>query len=256
MKYLIIILLFIQTSWAEDKLFYPYKNIYYLFESRAIFQFSFRLKMIDSEKNESENKGLQGLFFGYTQLSFWKQGKVGNDNPYIYSNYNPEIHYIYDLTNKTLGMTGIQIGAEHQSDGLGKQFDSIHHEWNRIDFIPIFNFFDNALNVRAKFWYADITPQYNPDIENYLGFCQISFATSILKNYWQPRTELTVWKGNGFKTDNISFRLENSIRIPTEVLHFKSPLALFIQWYNGYGESLQTYNRKTNNLRFGINFTF
>lgn len=257
MKKFFLFLLFLNSiARADDQLFYPYKNNYFLFESRDIFQFSFRLKLVDSAKNEANNKGLQGLFFGYTQLSFWKQGKVGNDNPYIYSNYNPEIHYVYDLTEPKAGMTGIQIGVEHQSDGLGKQFDNIHHEWNRLDVIPIFNFFNNTLNIRAKFWYADLTPKYNPDIANYMGYCQLTFATNILKKYWMPRTELTIWKGNGLKTDNISWRLENSIQIPEKIMHFKSPLAIFFQWYDGYGESLQSYNLKTNNFRFGINFTF
>ena len=153
-------------------------------------------------------------------------------------------------------MTDIQMGFEHQSDGLGRQFDSIHHEWNKFYITPIFSFFSNQLIIKTKIWYPDLTPKYNPDISKYMGFSEIVFSTNFLKTYWQPKTEITLYKGTGHSLSDVSFCIENSIKIPDKLVSFQTPAALYMQWYKGYGESLKSYKRKTNNFRFGINFLF
>ena len=258
MKRYLVALLFISSlsfqSKADEKLLYPYKSVYFLYDRRDIFQFSFRIKLLTLHSDEERKNNLEGLFLGYTQLSFWKQGSgsVGNDNPYIYSNYNPEIHYIYQFNHPIKSLTSVQIGVEHQSDGLGKQFDPLHREWNRVYVTPMFNFFDDHLIVRTKLWYPDVSSRYNPDIAKYMGYGQVTFSTNLLANFWQPKTELSLWKGSARNLNEFSWRLENSIQVPKELLHFSTPAAFFMQWYYGYGESLKTYNKRTDNIRFGI----
>jgi phospholipase A1 len=252
MKYLLLFMLMCNFALADDKLIYPYKSSFYLYDTRDIFQFSFRIKLLRTHLDEGKKNDLEGLFLGYTQLSYWKQGSVGNDNPYIYSNFNPEIHYRYKFNHPIGAMTNIQLGVEHQSDGLGKQFDLLHREWNRIYITPTFQFFDNRLNISTKFWYPDITPKYNADISKYMGYSEINFSTNILSTFWMPKTEVTFLKGTKMHLNDLSWCFENSIQIPAGYIHISTPLAFYTHWYRGYGESLKTYNKRTNNIRFGI----
>ena len=170
MRFIILFfLLLLSNANAAQQLFYPYKTNYFLFDKRDVFQLSFKVRVIATHHHGSENEESEGLFFAYTQHSYWKpgDGTIGNDNPYIYSNYSPEFHYVYKLKEgKNWHMKYFQAGVEHESDGLGRQFDSIHREWNRAYIMPTFSFFNDELLVKTKLWYPDINPRYNPDIEH------------------------------------------------------------------------------------------
>ena len=258
MKYLYLVFLAIfNFANAADQLFYPYKTNYYLFDNRDVIQFSFKVRLLAIRHNGSELEKSEGLFFAYTQHSYWRQGtgSTGNDNPYIYSNFSPELHYVYKFHQPIWNMTYFQGGVEHQSDGLGRQFDSIHREWNRAYILSTFSFYDHSLLVRAKLWYPDINPRYNPDIAKYMGYSEITFSTNVLKNYWMPRMEISFTKGSQIFVSDLNFRFQNTIRIPKKyIFDIDTPLALFMQWYRGYGEALENYNRRTNDFRLGLTF--
>ena len=86
-----------------------------------------------------------------------------------------------------------------------------------------------------------------------MGYAEVTFSTNILNELWMPKTELTFIKGSQPNWSSFSWCLENSVHLPKEDLwNIETPVALFMQWYKGYGESLKSYNRKTNNFRFGL----
>jgi outer membrane phospholipase A len=234
--------------------FLPYKNNYILFDSRIIFQFSFKFKIISFTKSPSE---LSGLYFGYTQLSYWKQGSgsTGNANPFIYSNYSPEIYYAIPLLADHV--QGMRVGFVHQSDGLGRQFDPDHREWNRYYVQGTFVFFNDHLKISEKAWWADINPRYNPDITHYLGYTETHIITNYFTPFWLPRLEATFYKGTAYDLKDLSFMLEGHSSIFNhESWHTVTPIHLYAQWYNGYGESLRAYNRRVNDFRLGLSVLF
>ena len=86
------------------------------------------------------------VFFAYSQKSIWRPSDTsGNDENFLYSNFNPEVFYMYNFREKYKVPLTLSLGFEHESDGLGKVFDGLHREWNRIDLTPRYAFFDEKL---------------------------------------------------------------------------------------------------------------
>ncbi|MBF0548867.1 MAG: phospholipase A [Candidatus Riflebacteria bacterium] len=239
------------ATYGGEFFFQPYKTTYFLFDDQDKFQISFQSKIL------SFSNSIEGLYFGYTQLSYWKQGEIGNANPFIYSNYNPELFYRFRIPESHSPLKGLQLGYEHQSDGLGLQFDPIHREWDLVFIVAEFSLLkDGKLDLQAKIWHPENFSDYNPDIVKYLGYSQFTFRTNKLKAFWQPQLEVTFLKGTAGSLKDLSWCVEDNVRISPEKLPFKTPLAFFIHWYNGYGESLRYYNQKTNRVRYGISLSW
>lgn len=176
------------------------------------------------------------LTLTYTQKSFWNIFE--NSSPFTDNNYNPGLAiikpFVYD--NQLRGMNSFAF--EHESNGK----DSIDsRSWNFFVLSGSY-FFNTCFSIQAKVW-AGWVGEENADLLNYRGYGLIAFNYRCLNNrFWisaiiNPRKKL-----GDFNT-----QLEFNFKPVSKANQY-----LFVQWYNGYGESLLEYNCYTSMIRVGI----
>lgn len=193
-----------------------------LFEGRRDFQF------------------LAPLHIGYSQKSWWNIAE--ESAPFSEHNYNPEIYWLFDQPERSLlGRFPFVdvIGFEHQSNGQAGLFS---RSWDRsyiqkeIDLLP-------QLSVGVKVWNILRVDLTNDDIRDYLGNGMVSVM-------FRPndRTNLRWRVMRGSKVETWSYAFD---------IYYRRPNvngAFFIQYQDGYGEAMISYNQKSKSLRAGFYF--
>ena len=180
------------------------------------------------------------LFIMYSQKAFWDVFK--NSMPMHDLNYNPGIGWTKPFFSKGRYVGKLTMLVEHESNGR----DSIQsRSWNRISFCGSV-LVNKNLMVHAKYWIPIVDGENNKDILDYKGIFQGGFVYTTDNKRWS--FGLTWVKRKGW---NLNF---NSIWDLTWKISKKSNLDLFVQYYNGYGESLLDYNKFHSRLRAGIVF--
>lgn len=233
----------------------PYKTFYLTRNgNRNYISFSAKFPILINEKSDPELN--YNIYFAYSQKSIWvPSDQSGNNEDFLYSNYNPEIFYVYDFQNRYHLPLQIQTGFEHESDGLGKSFDRLHREWNRYYINPRYAFFGDQLKVGLKVWYASLDLKYNSDILYYMGIFELKFSTNILKNYYQPKIELSIGKGNTPKLNDFNITLEHHLDLFNIIKHrYQVPFDFYTILFSGYGSYLRSYNRRTHSVRMGFSY--
>ena len=217
---------------------FPNRNIHFQpWETK--FQLSFKVPIVRGIYN-----GRGDLYMAYTNRSFWQQFNKAGSAPFRDSNHEPEAWLSFRNDANVLGFHNsvIRTGIVHQSNG---QAGTLSRSWNRVyaDFI-----------FERGNWFFSLKPWYrlpekqsqddNPDIEDYLG----NFELSGLYKYesqtfdFMVRDNLQSENNRGALQLNWSFPLSKNVRG-------------YVQWFNGYGESLIDYNASSNSLGFGIQLT-
>lgn len=233
----------------------PYKTLYITKNANKNY-FSVSSKMPFLVNTNSEPELNYNVYFGYSQKSIWiPSDSSGNDENFLYSNFNPELFYVYDFSNHYKMPLVLQAGFEHESDGLGKIFDRQHREWDRFYLNPRYSFYNDQLKVSLKIWYASLDLKYNSDIVHYMGFSELKLTTNYLKNFYQPKIVLTLRKGSTTKLNDFTFIFEHHLDLFNIINHkYKTPFDFFTQAFYGYGEYLRSYRRITKSIRFGISY--
>lgn len=183
---------------------------------------------------------LAPLHVGYSQKSWWN---IAEDSaPFREHNYNPEIYWLFDQpTRPLLGRPPFVdlIGLEHQSNGRAgpqsRSWDRVYAQ-KEIDLIP-------QLSVGIKIWDILARDLTNADIRRYLGNGE--FSLTFRPN---ERTNLRWRVRHGNDVDTYSYTFD---------IYYRRPNvngAFFIQYHDGYGEALVTYNQKSRSLRGGFYF--
>lgn len=207
------------------------------------FQFSFKFLVWRNIFDEV------GLWAAYTNLSFWQAYNESHSSPFRDSNHEPELFLSKDNNLKLFGFTNTtnRIGVVHQSNGQG---GSTSRSWNRI-YLQMFFERDNLILV-FKPWYRipesskdaanGSTGDDNPDIHAYLGYGEIR---AVYK--WEKQIFSLLWRNN-LRSSNNRGAVELGWHFPlTDCING------YLQYFNGYGESLIDYNSSVN--RIGIGFT-
>ena len=201
------------------------------------FQFSMKFPIIDNFFNEKSS-----LQFAYTNLSFWQAYNDNVSNPFRETVHEPEVFLIFENDWKLLGFKNriIQLGAVHQSNGRsGAQSRS----WNRVYADFIFERGNYYLSFKPWYRIERSGADDNPDIEKYMGHGEIRGA------YAGGQHTLSVMLRNNFHSPNYG-ALEINWSFP-----MSRRAKWFIQYFNGYGESLIDYNARVNRIGIGIAFT-
>lgn len=178
------------------------------------------------------------IFLMYTQKTFWNVFE--KSLPMHDLNFNPGLGWSKPFFNKDRYVGKLTLLLEHESNGR----DSIQsRSWNRIS-IGGSVLIDPWIMVHGKVWIPIIDGQNNRDILNYCGIYQtgVEIATHDRKFIW----DITFVKRKGW---NLNF---NTIFEFSWRFHKKSNQYFFLQYYNGYGESLLDYNQFHSRLRAGI----
>ncbi len=206
-------------------------------DQEAKYQISFKVPLLTGVFDDRTT-----LWFAYTQLSFWQVFNADSSKPFRETNYEPEIfaRYQTDLDIGPGTLNTVSLGLNHESNGRSEPRS---RSWNRITSMITYSY-DRWLFI-ANPWYRlpeDADENDNPDIERYLGY----------GNFW------AVYRWNDDKT--LSLKLRNNFRSNdnrTSVqLGYSFPmggtLKGYIEYYNGYGESLIDYNERIQRIGIGI----
>ena len=197
----------------------------------AKFQISFKYNPFD----------LWPFYFGYTQTSLWAV-----PDPFRDTAYRPAVFYLNDHAWSSADgrlRFGWQAGLEHESngrDGLASRsistiFVRPRLEWRFSD--------DVRLTLSTKF-YDYLEKADNPDIADYRGYADLQIG--LLSYDWRLTT--TLRKGTVGSKGSIQVDAVLPLRVTDEILarvgvHGVNGY-IFLQYFNGWGETILDYNRK------------
>ncbi len=186
-------------------------------------------------------QGNGDLYFAYTQVSVWQAYNADNSSPFRDTNYEPEMFLSFDTDYNVLGLHGrlASLGIVHQSNGRS---DVLSRSWNRI--------YANLVLERGNFvtsvkpWYRipeDEEEDNNPDIADYYGYGELRMAYK-----WKEHVFATLMRYNfDFSDSKGAVELDWSFPLA-------GPVKGFVQYFDGYGETLLDYNER--DTRIGIGF--
>jgi phospholipase A1 len=184
-------------------------------------------------------KGNGDLYGSYTHLSLWQI--YNESSPFRESNYEPELFLKFDTDFNVFGLHNdfFILGVNHQSNGCG---GDLSRSWNRF-YIEFIAKKDNFL-VALRPWYRipeNDETDGNPDIDRYLGYGQLWGAYKWEKHVlsFAFRNNLRFDENKGSIEIGWSYPLANNLRV-------------YLQYFNGYGESLIDYNHLTNRIGCGF----
>ena len=176
------------------------------------------------------------LMLTYTQKSFWNFYE--ESHPFADNNYNPGLSLGKPImvNNQLKGMA--LFAVEHESNGK----DSTYSRGHNYFVLTGIYFFNQRFSVQGKLWAGFLAPE-NKDLYVYRGNSSIALNYSSLNNKFWASVVVNPRKRIG----DVNTQVELSLRLGKRTNQY-----LFLQWYNGYGESLLDYNRYISMLRLGI----
>ena len=178
------------------------------------------------------------LYLCYTQHVVWDVFK--NSMPMHDFTFNPGIGIAKPLFNRERFIGKATLMIEHMSNGR----DSIwSRSWNRISLGATILISEN-IAVDGKIWIPIVDGMNNKDILKYTGIFQ--GGVTIFNNKHNFGGALHFVKRKGW---NLSY---NTILDIFWRPWDRANQYFFLQWYNGYGETLIDYNKFTNMVRVGI----
>lgn len=178
------------------------------------------------------------LFLTYTQKSFWDIYR--KSAPFAENNYNPSLGFGRNFirNNRVEGVGLIQF--EHESNGR----DSIQsRSWNRLTFTGIY-IPDQNFTFQAKVWIAMMVAAENKHLTRYAGIGHL--AGTYTNNDGRFTTSILMQKRGGWNW-NANWCIDVAYRL----FKFDNQY-LYLQFYNGYGESMIDYNHFSRYLRIGF----
>lgn len=190
------------------------------------------------------------VHFAFTGTSYWQVYNKEISSPFRETNYEPELFWSNLINWKPFNVdtTLLILGFNHQSNG---QAGTLSRSWNRLytnfiweanDFVFSFKPW-YRLPEKAKESPGDPKGDDNPNIENYLG--NFEFTTA----YRNANHEVTVMIRNNLKSTNRgAFQIDWTFPLLKNVRGY-------VQYFNGYGESLIDYDANTQRLGVGFLLT-
>lgn len=183
--------------------------------------------------------GENTLYFAYTNRSFWQ---LYNENsaPFRETNHEPELFLLMPTDWELLGFKNsfINLGFVHQSNGRA---GTLSRSWDRL--YASFVLEKDNLVIVFKPWYRikeDIEDDDNPDIEDYLGNFELTGVYTLGGHTFSAMVRNTLDSNN-----NSAIQLD-------WVFPFTRTLGGYIQYFNGYGESLIDYNYDQESIGIGV----
>ncbi len=181
------------------------------------------------------------LWFAYTQVSLWQLYDSSNSAPFRETNYEPEIIWSF-LVNRSLGdlkLTHVNLALNHQSNGRS---EPLSRSWNRLYLETIWAHKKWAFSFRP--WYRipeSRDDDDNPDIDDYMGHFDFRAAYKEEDHTFSTviRSAMDEDGSNNFFELGYSFSINRKFRG-------------YIQYVNGYGETLIDYNHRNKRFSIGI----
>jgi phospholipase A1 len=194
----------------------------------------------------SVKKDLLKNFFGfnevfgiaYTQRSWWQT--IKQSAPFRETNYLPEIYMSLPHMSQKTFLKSYRLGFVHESNGQAKQ-DS--RSWNKL-YLDITLQYQGAF-INPRVWYriperAD--DDDNKDILDYIGYGDLT----IIYPYKNQLFKLLLRNNFDFDANRGAVQLDWTFPF------VKSGVFGYVQYFDGYGESLIDYNKKTRRIGIGM----
>lgn len=210
-------------------------------ETEVKFQISFKFMLWEKLFKKDID-----FYFAYTQLAMWQVYNNDLSSPFRDTNYEPELFLGFGNDWKIFGFknTVNLFGFVHQSNGRS---EPLSRSWNRI--YASFVFERGNLAFGLKPWLRiqeDGDVDNNPDIEDYLGNFELRSAYK-----WKRQTFSLMWRNTlDFSSNRGAVELGWSFPLPTT-----DRIKGYLQYFNGYGQSLMDYNHSSSTLGAGFLLT-
>lgn len=181
------------------------------------------------------------LYFAFTQRSLWQAYNRDLSSPFRETVYEPELIWSVPLSQPLLGdrLSHISLGFNHQSNGRG---GVLSRSWNRITLETAWT--DPDWRFGLRLWHRIEESEEeddNPDLVSYLGYGELRFDYQ-----WGRYRFSSVLLNNLRRSDNHT-SVELGISWP-----FTNALRGYVQYFNGYGETLIDYDQRVRRLGFGV----
>lgn len=199
------------------------------------FQISFKKDIFTNTFGFDETIG-----FAYSQRNWWQITE--DSSPFRETNYLPEVYVQIPFYNPDSSLKGTQFGFLHESNGQGNEAGR-SRSWNRLYLEGYFQYKDAYIVPRAWYRiYENKNHDDNRDIQNYLGYGDLN----IYIPYDEHLVKVLIRNNLNLKHNHGAFQIDWTYPLGD------TGLFGYIQYFNGYGESLIDYNKKTNRIGFGV----
>lgn len=210
-------------------------------DTEAKFQLSIKFPLLVKLFNDKMD-----IYAAYTNRSFWQVYNSDISSPFRETNHEPEAWVQFHPGWEFLGFTNTwnSFGINHQSNGQGGY---LSRSWNRI--FAWLTVERGHLAMSFKPWYRlpeDAEEDDNPDITHFMGHYELSASYK-----WGEHVLSLMSRNN----------LESNFRRGAVELSWSFPLwdwpylKGYVQYFNGYGESLIDYDQHVNSIGAGFSLT-
>lgn len=191
------------------------------------------------------------LFVGFTTTSWWQAYNNDSSSPFRETNYEPEVILQYQQPWDLFGLDVVASGLSlnHQSNG---QSQGLSRSWNRL--IGHVGFEDDNFVWVVRAWWrlpedqkenpTDSKGDDNPNIERYMGYGDLNGIWKLPNNH---SIDITV--RNNLRSDN-----KGAVRLGW-TFPLSNHLMGYVQYFNGYGESLIYYDQAISRIGIGFKLT-
>lgn len=184
------------------------------------------------------------LYVAYSQVAFWQAYNSKISSPFREINFEPETFVSFNTGFDLFGMRSeiMTIGFNHQSNGRSRP---LSRSWNRI--MAQLPFCAGTTCFVLKPWFRipeSAQDDDNPSMEKYYGYGEL-FVVQKLGEH-----TVSMMLRNNLRTSQNKGAIQLDWSFP---LHKK--LRGYVQYFNGYGESLVDYNHANNRLGIGVMLT-
>ncbi|RDU58010.1 phospholipase A [Helicobacter sp. MIT 99-5507] len=179
-----------------------------------------------------------GLFFAYTQISFFQMYSGEISAPFRDSDYMPELTFYRALDWKLFGgeFYNIRFGYLHRSNG-----EEMFNRSRGIDRIVTELMYRNG-NFRAniKGWFY---VGYDPtNIRRYVGYSDLKLGYIFLERNHIYLTIHNLFHNYKNYKGSLLFEYKFNFNI----------ISLYLQYFQGYGDNIYQYNIKSKNIGIGV----
>ncbi|MBC8438955.1 MAG: phospholipase A [Deltaproteobacteria bacterium] len=207
----------------------------------AKFQLSIKFPLLVNLFN-----GKVDIYAAYTNRSFWQVYNSDISSPFRETNHEPEAWVQFHPGWEFLGFTNTwnSFGVNHQSNGRGGY---LSRSWNRI--FAWLTVERGNLAMSFKPWYRiseDAEDDDNPNITDYMGHYELSASYKWGENVF------SIMSRNNLESNFKRGAIELSWSFPIWNWPY---LKGYVQYFNGYGESLIDYDQHVNSIGFGFSLT-
>lgn len=191
------------------------------------------------------------VYVAFTATSFWQAYNTDISSAFRETNYEPEIIISYKAPWSFFGLTvdHSTLSFNHQSNGQARE---LSRSWNRI--IAGVTIVDDNLIWNLKTWYripeesksvtGDPSGDDNPNIENYMGYGEVGVLWKVSEDH-----NVDFMFRNNLKSDN-----KGAIQVGWSFPLY-THLRGYVEYFNGYGESLIYYNEQVSRFGIGVKIT-